>query len=103
MKKTVILLVVLILLSGCDLVNERERLRVEEKREENRQLQLRVDLAHAKAEIERVAWEGRATLLAVLSTAGMPYYFGTLLTIVSYFVFMWTAFPERFDRKDKDK
>ena len=103
MKKTVILLVVLvILLSGCDLVNERARLRVEEKREENRQLQLRVDLAHAKAEIERVAWEGRATLIAVLSTSGMPYYFGTLLTIVSYFVFMWMAFPERFNRKDKE-
>ena len=102
MKKIIVLLVILsLLMSGCDLVNEKARLRVEEKREDNRYLQLQVDLANAKAAAEEAAWEGRSMLIAVLSTAGMPYYFGTLLVLVAGFVFVWIAFPERFRREEK--
>jgi hypothetical protein len=107
MKLRIVLAVVAlaILLSGCDPfgTTERAQIRLEEKREENRALAWQAEIFKAKTEETKAAWEGRAFFISILSTTGMPYYFGTMTIVISLLVFLWIGFPERFGKRRNDE
>jgi len=92
------------LLSGCNDpfgTTERAQIRLEEKREENRALAWQAEIAKAKIDEVKADWEGHAFLISILSTAGMPYYFGTVTIVIVLLVFSWIAFPERFSKREE--
>lgn len=112
MQKLFALLTIMALLfasTGCvsETMLERARLNMEEAKAERDEARARADEARARAdeaeaetEREKVAWDGRAMLIAVLSTSGMPYFFGSILILILFFVFMACAFPDKiFVRK----
>lgn len=104
MKKIVVLLAILSLLAltGCQdiaaALTERQRLEMETARQEAAEAQARALEAQARAEQTKYEWDGRAFFVGVLSTAGMPYYFGSLCFLAGMFVFVAIAFPEVFRR-----
>jgi len=104
MKKLIVVLSVvsLLLLSGCQdiaaALTERQRLEMETARQEAAAAQARALEAQARADQVKNEWDGRAFFVGVLSTAGMPYYFGSLCFLAGLFMFVAIAFPEVFRR-----
>lgn len=106
---TILAIVALLFVStGCvsEVMLERARLNMEEARAERDEARARADEARARAdeaeaetEREKVTWDGRAMLIAVLSTSGMPYFFGSILILILFFVFMSCAFPDKMFRR----
>jgi hypothetical protein len=106
-KVVFLLLLAAVLLSGCDVLNERARLQVESQRLEAIEAQARAAEAQARADVEREKWSGAAVFVGVTSVAMQPLvieFLGFLLIVLLISMigppmFERIAYSERF-RKD---